>query len=39
MFYLADYANLIKMGPNSLLNKDDYMHFLIVLSAYSPLTS
>ena len=38
MFYLADYDSLIKLGPNALLSKDDYLHFLIVLSAFPGLT-
>lgn len=37
MLYLLDYDTVIKLGPNVLMNKDDYLHFLLVLAAYPTL--
>lgn len=34
MLYLLSYDEIIKMGPNSLMSSDDYLHFLIILSGY-----
>jgi hypothetical protein len=38
MLYLLDYESVITMGPNILMNKDDYLHFILVLSAFPQLT-
>lgn len=34
MLYLLSYDEIVKMGPNSLMSSDDYLHFLIILSGY-----
>lgn len=34
MIYLLDYDSVIKMGDNEILDKDDFIHFLIVLARY-----
>lgn len=39
MLYLLDYEAVIKLGPNILMNQDDYLHFLIVLHAYPQLAN
>jgi hypothetical protein len=37
MLYLLDYEAVVKLGPNVLMNKDDYLHFLLVLAAFPTL--
>jgi hypothetical protein len=37
MLYLLDYEAVLKMGPNVLMNQDDYLHFVIVMSAFPEL--
>lgn len=37
MLYLLDYEAVVKLGPNVLMNKDDYLHFLLVLTAFPTL--
>lgn len=37
MLYLLDYDAVIRLGPNVLMNRDDYLHFLLVLAAYPTL--
>lgn len=37
MLYLLDYESIVKLGPNILLNQDDYLHFVIVISAFPEL--
>ena len=37
MLYLLDYESIVKLGPNILLNQDDYLHFVLVLSAFPQL--
>jgi hypothetical protein len=37
ILYLLDYDEIVKMGPNALMSRDDYLHFLIILSGYSSL--
>jgi len=38
ILYLMDYGSLVKMGAgNGLMSKEDYLHFLIVVSAYPDL--
>lgn len=34
MLYLLDYEGVIQLGPNMMMNQDDYLHFLLVLSGY-----
>lgn len=34
MLYLLCYDEIVKMGPNSIMSSDDYLHFLMVLSGY-----
>jgi hypothetical protein len=37
MLYVLDYETVVKLGPNVLMNKDDYLHFLLVLAAFPGL--
>lgn len=37
MFYLLDYESIVRLGPNILMNSDDYLHFLIVMSGFPEL--
>lgn len=39
MLYLLDYESIAKLGPNILLNQDDYLHFVIVMSAFPELVN
>jgi hypothetical protein len=39
MLYLLDYEAVVRLGPNVLMNKDDYLHFLLVLAAFPTLVS
>jgi hypothetical protein len=39
MLYLLDYESVVRLGPNVLMNKDDYLHFLLVLAAFPALAS
>ena len=37
MLFLLDYKAIINLGPNIIMNRDDYLHFLLVMSAYPKL--
>lgn len=37
MLYLLDFEAVIALGPNAALNRDDYLHLLLSLSAYPHL--
>ena len=39
IIYLLDYDELIKIGPNSSMSSDDYLHLLIILSGYPGIAS
>ena len=39
MLYLLDYEAVIKLGPNIMMNQDDYLHFIIILNAYPHLAN
>lgn len=36
MMYLLAYDALLALGPNDLLDRDDYIHFLVAIS-HNPL--
>lgn len=37
MLYLLDYEGVVRLGPNVLINQDDYLHLLLVLNQYPQL--
>jgi len=37
MSFLLDYKAIINLGPNILLNKVDYLHYLLIMNAYPKL--
>jgi hypothetical protein len=37
MLYLLDFESVVALGPNAALNRDDYLHLLLALSAYPHL--
>jgi hypothetical protein len=39
ILYLLDYDEIIRMGANSIMTNDDYLHFLIVLTGFPQLVS
>jgi len=39
ILYLLDYDEIIKMGANSIMTNDDYLHFLIVLTGFPQLVN
>jgi len=37
MLLLLDYDTILKMGENSLMRQEDYLHFLIVMAGFPGL--